>query len=246
MTARPYRATVEGATDLAPTVRGFTLRLDPLEHDAPFAFQAGQFVQLLLPIGEKSAESPDGLVSRDYSIASPPDGNRVELAVTRVPGGEGSTYLADLRGGETLRANGPHGFFTVGWPMERDAIFVGTGTGVAPLRAQIRDAFRRGTDRRLTLVEGVRTEADLLWGAEFERLAREHANFRFLPTLSRPTPAWTGLRGYVQLRVRELVARGADVDVYVCGLSRMTEDVRHLLRQELGLPRQRVHTERYD
>ena len=34
--------------------------------------------------------------------------------------------------------------------------------------------------------------------------------------------------------------------VYVCGLERMGGAVRDLLRKEMGLPRQQVHSERYD
>jgi len=34
--------------------------------------------------------------------------------------------------------------------------------------------------------------------------------------------------------------------VYVCGLERMVGSVRELLRKEMGLPRQQVHSERYD
>jgi NADPH-dependent ferric siderophore reductase len=33
---------------------------------------------------------------------------------------------------------------------------------------------------------------------------------------------------------------------YICGLQRMVGSVRELLRKEMGLPRERVHTERYD
>jgi NAD(P)H-flavin reductase len=51
----------------------------------------------------------------------------------------------------------------------------------------------------------------------------------------------------VQTHVRELVARaGGDVDVYVCGLHRMVKEVRAVLKNDLHLPRERIHSERYD
>jgi ferredoxin-NADP reductase len=34
--------------------------------------------------------------------------------------------------------------------------------------------------------------------------------------------------------------------LYVCGLERMVSAVRHLVRKEMGVPRERVHSERYD
>jgi hypothetical protein len=45
----------------------------------------------------------------------------------------------------------------------------------------------------------------------------------------------------------DLIARGDGAPhAYVCGLDRMVGSVRDLLRKELGLPRQQVHSERYD
>jgi NADPH-dependent ferric siderophore reductase len=34
--------------------------------------------------------------------------------------------------------------------------------------------------------------------------------------------------------------------VYICGLQKMVSAVRDLLRKEMGLERQQVHSERYD
>src|SRR5262245_47463317 len=88
---------------LSPNVRelGFE-RAD----GAVFEFQAGQWVSLVLPLA-------DGEGRRAYSIASPPDASpRIAIAVTKVEGGPGSTYLHTLPEGATIRAIGPQGFFT--------------------------------------------------------------------------------------------------------------------------------------
>ena len=51
----------------------------------------------------------------------------------------------------------------------------------------------------------------------------------------------------MQSHLPELIGRtGTDVDVYVCGLTRMVKEVRRLCREELGVDRKRVHIERYD
>jgi ferredoxin-NADP reductase len=56
---------------------------------------------------------------RSYSIASAPDGDRIELTVQRVADGEVSTYLVDeLRGGDRLELRGPVGGYFV-WRPER-------------------------------------------------------------------------------------------------------------------------------
>ena len=54
----------------------------------------------------------------------------------------------------------------------------------------------------------------------------------------------------MQTHVRELwddlSSRGEVPHAYVCGLERMVGSVRDLLRKEMGVTRQQVHTERYD
>jgi ferredoxin-NADP reductase len=58
---------------------------------------------------------------RAYSIASAPDGSRVELTVERLDDGEVSPYLAgELRKGDQLELRGPVGGYFV-WEPDRGA-----------------------------------------------------------------------------------------------------------------------------
>jgi NAD(P)H-flavin reductase len=67
-------------------------------------------------------------------------------------------------------------------------------------------------------------------------------------TLSRPDADWTGRRGYVQTHVRELWAElvtHGESEAYVCGVLKMLNDVRAVLKGELGLDRHHIHAESY-
>ena len=56
---------------------------------------------------------------RSYSIASAPDGTRVELTVERLDDGEVSPYLTDeLRPGDRIELRGPIGGYFV-WELRR-------------------------------------------------------------------------------------------------------------------------------
>lgn len=228
---------------LSPNVRelGFE-RLDP--SGAAFAFTAGQWVSLVLPLAEGEAR-------RAYSIASAPDGTPTfEVAITKVAGGPGSTYLHELPLGSTLRVIGPQGFFTRQPNAGHPSLFVGTGTGVTPLRSMIRDALAAGETSPMVLLFGARHEADRLYRDELEALEKQHPNFRAFYSISQPGPDWPGLRGYVQTHVAslwgELAAGGAPPHAYICGLERMVGAVRDLLRKEMVVERKQVHSERYD
>jgi ferredoxin-NADP reductase len=230
---------VEETRALTPAVRSIVLRT---EDGAPYDYLAGQWIKLYL--GET--------LDRDYSIASAPSAarpDRIELAVTRVEGGPGSGLLHAIEPGTRLETLGPNGLFVrEDAHREAPALYVGTGTGVAPLRAMLEDALRDPASPPQALLFGCRTEDDLLYADELRARASSDPRFVYDATLSRPTDGWSGRRGYVQHHLAELLARPAlaEAHVFVCGLTRMIDDVRRVLKEELRLDRRRIHSERYD
>jgi ferredoxin-NADP reductase len=239
-----FEARLVASRSLSPSVKELTFeRTD----NAPFDFEAGQWVNLLLPL-----ETP--AMKRSYSIASAPSrGPRFELAITRVQGGPGSSYLHALEPGATLSVSGPQGFFTRPLATAPPSLFVATGTGVTPMRSMLHAAIAAKHAAPIWLLFGVRHEADILFRDEFESIAAANPHVRFEVSLSRPGESWSSARrrGYVQTHVKELwgaldaLGMGAP-HAYVCGLERMVGSVREILRKDMGLPRQQVHTERYD
>lgn len=231
---------VRHAQNLSPSVRGF--KLECLD-GRPIEYIPGQWVNLHVPVAAGSDK-------RAYSIASAPDAARpgeFEVAVTHVLEGNVSPALHALTEGATLQFDGPYGFFTRQGLEDQPALFVATGTGVCPVRAMIQDELRRSSDGpQLRLLLGVRTQADMLYRAEFEELARSHPRFSFLPTLSRPEPDWRGRTGYVQTQLASLIDEAHRPHVYACGLSPMIDAVRKTLKGQLGYDRKLIHSERYD
>ncbi|MGA2600999.1 MAG: hypothetical protein ABSH09_28880 [Bryobacteraceae bacterium] len=78
-----------------------------------------------------------------------------------------------------------------------------------------------------------------------EELAAKHSNFRFWPTLSRPTESWTGRTGHVQKHLAEAIGERRDLDIYICGLAAMVDDVRTQLKA-MGFDRKQIIYEKYD
>ena len=103
----------------------------------------------------------------------------------------------------------------------------------------------RHLGHQLWLVFGNRTERDIYYHDEFLRLAEEHPNFHYLPTLSRGDPDWQGLRGYVQEHVPAIVQGRTDMRAYICGLDKMVKANRDLLKS-LGWDRKSILYEKYD
>jgi len=220
--------------EIAPEVRHFTFDVPEVEQ---LPYLPGQFVSFTQDLDDKK-------VTRAYSTASAPSGNRFELCLNRVQGGLFSPFLFDLKPGDTVDMKGPLGFFTWRYPVS-DSILVATGTGIAPFRAMLRHYLAAGGDREITLVFGVRYEESLLYRDEFEELQGRHRNFNFLPTLTRPSDSWRGRTGRVQAHTLEVLGDRRDIDVYICGLKAMVDDMRARLK-ELGLDRRHIIFEKYD
>ena len=228
------KARLVESRDIAPEVKHFVFDVPEVEQ---LPYLPGQFVSFSRDFGEKK-------ITRAYSTASPPSGNRFELCLNRVEDGLFSPFLFALAPGDTVDMKGPLGFFTWRYPVN-DSILVATGTGIAPFRAMLHSYLASGGDREITLVYGVRYEESLLYRDEFEALQERFPNFRFYPTLTRPGGSWRGLTGRVQTHSLEALGERRDMDIYICGLKAMVDDMRAQLK-ELGVDRKHIIFEKYD
>lgn len=220
--------------DIAPEVRHFVFEAAGVER---LEALPGQFVSFTGDVNGR-------LVTRAYSLAGLPQGNRFELCLNRVREGLLSPWLFELRPGDAVPMQGPLGYFTPRVPF-RDAVLVATGTGIAPFRAFLQSAQVLESGARITLLFGARYATSLLYQSEFEELARKRPGFRYLPTLTRPPADWQGRTGRVQAHLDEALGGRTDLDVYLCGLKAMVDDVRRLLK-ERGFDRRQIIAEKYD
>lgn len=232
---RFYDATVTQILSLTSTVKHFVLEYDK---DADTRFIAGQFLQVHL---EKEGKPH----RKSYSIASAPSlGKKVELCIKLVEGGFVSTWFFNLKVGDRIHTSLPYGIFVMKEPWEDDLVFVGTGTGIAPLRGMIKDLYDRGCTKRIWLIFGNRYESDILYEPEWRELEKSKPNFKFIPTVSRGEK-WTGETAYVQDVARKLFAANLKgKDFYGCGLVPMCKALRTTLA-EMGVAKENIHFEQF-
>ena len=145
-----------------------------------------------------------------------------------------SNFLHHVPVGTKLPTIGPLGRFVMQEPIPFDTVFVATGTGVAPFIAMMGHIWDRGLDRgrEFHMVFGVRYVHDLIYRDLIEKWAREHRNFHFYPTISRPeTSEWKGRVGYVQKILENEIKDYGRKQVFICGLHDMVEDVNNLCKR---------------
>lgn len=212
--ARLWRSRVASMRRVADDVMIVMLEV---EDRASLSFYAGQYINILLPDGEK----------RSFSFATAPGaGKEIELQIRRIPGGRYTTHVFEtMKVGDTVEFEGPMGSFFLREDSSKPIIFVAGATGFAPVKSMVEHAFATGLKRPMVLYWGTRKLADMYARDLCERWAREHANFTFVPVLSEPKPAdgWTGRTGLVHEAILADFPTLSGHQVYACGSVAMVE-----------------------
>ncbi|MFI7075767.1 FAD-binding oxidoreductase [Micromonospora sp. NPDC049903] len=203
----------------------------------PLPFRPGQAVPLCLP------QHPGRWRWYCPANAPRPDGT-VELHVRAVAAGTVSRSLVhEVRPGDPLHLGPP---VDVGLSLptvspsvpRRDLLLVAGGTGLAPLRALVEQVAAAPGGRRVTLIVGVRTVADLYDAITLDKLDQAHPWLTVVPVFSHDpsvTPAEQGdalTLGLFHYRPGQ--------DVYVCGPPAMLDVARRRLPRA-GIPVDRLH-----
>ncbi|HKO25655.1 MAG TPA: ferredoxin reductase [Chloroflexota bacterium] len=206
--------------------------------------RAGQHVDVRL-----TAE--DGYqAERSYSIASPPEEQpHVTLTVERLDDGEVSPYLTEeLRVGDKLELRGPiGGYFVWEASMGGPLLLVAGGSGIVPLMAMVRHRAAVGSTVPTRLLYSSRSDADIIYRAELERLAGSSTMLEVVHTLTRAQPpGWTGSQRCIDTGMLREVAWPAEHHplMYICGPTPFVETAAASL-VTLGHDPGRVKTERF-
>jgi len=190
---------------------------------AGFRFVPGQRVRLSFLQDE-----------RDYSLITSPEEPHLGLCIRNVEGGRFSPLLASMEIGTELQFTGPLGYFTYR-SASRPAVFVATGTGIAPFVSMARSGLHN-----FTLLHGARAREELYYADLFRGTAEN-----YIPCLSGKEIQAAGeefFRGrvtdYLSGRIPALAC-----DFYLCGRSDMIRDATLLVDERF--PGSYVYTEIY-
>jgi ferredoxin-NADP reductase len=206
--------------------------------------RAGQHVDVRL-----TAE--DGYqAERSYSIASPPEEQpRLTLTVERLDDGEVSPYLTEeLRVGDKLELRGPiGGYFVWEASMGGPLLLVAGGSGIVPLMAMLRHRAAVGSTVPTRVLYSSRSDADIIYRDELDRLVRSSTMLEVVHTLTRAQPpGWTGYHRRIDAELLRDVAWPPDLHplMYICGPTPFVETAAASL-VSLGHDPPRIKTERF-
>jgi ferredoxin-NADP reductase len=196
-----------------------------LSRPAGLTFIPGQFLRFMMEGYE-----------RDYTLVSAPDGETLDFCIAMVRQGRFSIDILKADLGSPFALSGPHGHFIFQGPAN-PAVFVATGTGVAPYVA-----FCRVGAQDALLLHGAATSDRLIYRDLLQTRCR-----RYVPCISNPAKNDTRLENAFAGRVTgylENVLKPGSYDFYLCGRRSMIQDATAIVDERFD--RSRLFIEVYD
>lgn len=230
---------VAARTLVAPDVVELRLQLPATER---LQFLAGQYLDILLKGGDR----------RSYSLANAPhDDRQLVLHIKKMPGGRFSdTVFNEMKEKALLRIEGPLGTFILDEESERPRLFIGGGTGFAPLKGMLDHLIETGLDRPHHLFWGAR-DATGIYAPEWLREQTERAagQLRFTPVLSEASAAdvagFPAVSGWLHDAVLAVYPDLSGFDVYMAGPPPMIAAARTAFL-EAGLPEEQLFYDSFE
>ena len=197
-------------------------------------FHAGQYVEFLLRDGAR----------RSYSMANAPHtldaaAPKVELHIRHMPGGKFTDVVfSTLKEKDILRIEGPYGSFYLREDSQAPIILLASGTGFAPIKANIEHKQHKGITWPATLYWGGRRPADLYMSEWVGAQVKAMPHLSYVPVVSDALPedAWTGRTGFVHQAVLQDHPQLNNFQVYACGAPIVVDSARADYVGKAGLP----------
>ena len=203
-----------------------------------FSFEPGQFAWITIN------KSPFAITRHPFSISSSAEKTeRVALSIKA--SGDFTQKISYLKPGATAYLDGPHGAFTIDRHDGPGFVFIGAGVGITPLMSMLRTMADRSDPRPCYLFFGNREWEGVAFREEIEEL-KVRLNLEVVHVLSRPPEGWEGDEGRIDAAVlaRHLPERDHRLQYFICGSDSMMDATEDAL-VHLGVPKRRVHTERF-
>jgi predicted ferric reductase len=218
-----------------------TLVLKPVGHDG-FDFEPGQFSWL------KTGSTPFGLGQHPISMSSPgdvPPGGEVSFTIKNLGDWSGEEVPA-IKPGDTMWLDGPHGVFSCDREQGMGYVLIGGGVGITPLYSMLQTMAEREDVRPVLLFYGAQDWESATFREELAEL-EGRMNLQVIYVLSDPSEDWQGDRGYITGEImRRYLPKQYKRFVYlICGPEPLMDAMEQAL-PELGVPQERVQTERFD
>ncbi|XP_066110256.1 cytochrome b5 reductase 4 isoform X2 [Saccopteryx bilineata] len=234
--------------DVTHDTKLFCLMLPPSTH---LQVPIGQHVYLKLTITGTEIVKPYTPVSEsllsEFKEPVLPNNKYIYFLIKIYPAGLFTPQLDRLQIGDFVSISNPEGNFKISQFQELEDLFLlAAGTGFTPMVRILKYALTNIPSlRKVKLMFFNKTEDDIIWRSQLEKLAFKDKRFDVEFVLSAPTSEWNGKRGYISLGLlSEFLKRSFDkskVLICICGPMPFTEQGLRLLH-DLNFSKDEIHS----
>lgn len=199
-----------------------------------FDYLPGQFMFITLRTGEAQ-------VTKHFTISSSPTEDDLEIT-KRLTGHPFSDALAELKQGDSVIIEGPHGTFTFQGEHNKVGLLSG-GIGITPLRSMIRYSTDKKLDADISLLYSNRTKDDIAFRDEIDEMSEHNPNLEVVYTLTGPDTSWKGVTGRIDEEMLvKFIPDYMERVFFTSGPRKMVEAMAGVLKN-LSVPQQRIKLE---
>ncbi|XP_036270362.1 cytochrome b5 reductase 4 isoform X2 [Pipistrellus kuhlii] len=225
----------------------FCLMLPPSTH---LQVPIGQHVYLKLTITGTEIVKPytpvsDSLLS-EFKEPVIPNNKYIYFLIKIYPAGLFTPELDHLQIGDFVSISNPEGNFKIAQFQELEDLFLlAAGTGFTPMVKILNYALTNISSlRKVKLMFFNKTEDDIIWRSQLEKLAFKDKRFDVEFVLSQPTSEWNGKKGCISPGLlSEFLKRSLDnskVLICICGPAAFTEQGMRMLH-DLNFSKDEIH-----
>lgn len=199
-------------------------------------YAPGQFMFLRLKMdGAISAPHP-------FTISSSPTSKHLSISIKSV--GDFTSRIRECVESDQVFVDMPYGVFSF---LNHDAerhVFIAGGIGITPFMSMLRFMKDKKLDKEVILIWGNKTQRDIAFEAELEKLASQMTSFKVFHVLSREKE-WPGEKGRIDTeKIKRLAGDFTRGEFFLCGPPGMMKDLEKALFT-LGVEKRRIHSERF-
>ncbi|PIT99212.1 MAG: phenol 2-monooxygenase [Bdellovibrionales bacterium CG10_big_fil_rev_8_21_14_0_10_45_34] len=236
MARKIYKCKLSQLGHLTPTVR--ELVFDILEGEK-LEFEAGQFVMMRVPGGEKPS-------LRAYSIASSDAlSTQFKLLIKLVPGGVASEFVETYcKVGTVVEFTGPFGKLLFQEPPAKKVLFFCTGAGLSQHICMLESKAHKYPETEFYLYKGALSEKEIYYKDVLQNLKEKLPQFKkYEFTIDDGSATWQGRTGYVNQFLDEFDL-ASDIQIYLCGNPNMIKSMKADLERK-GFSKDRLYAEAF-
>ena len=155
---------------------------------------------------------------------------------------EYSMALKAAKVGDWARIDAPYGQFTFEGEYPKIAQLAG-GIGITPFISMCKNATDKRMNSKITLFYGCRTENDIAFKQELEKMQEQNKNLKIVFMVNEASSHWKGATGVINAEmIKKELPDYKDNLFYVCGPPPMVKAMETLL-ESIGLPKTQLKLE---